>query len=352
PKVTCECSKTGRRESLFARLTKAYALRMPRIDASREGLRIIKSEPLLFALELLWRWSFAMGAIGIMFLALRPLVAAVQLTQMDQEMLASHNPDMIAGVLGEIMVDVLPVIGTVLAWSLPALALLWAAAVTLGRGFTARIIVRNLSDASGRQLPSWTIARWRAMAGISLGRVAMGLILFIGYVGGIIIARWASGVAFSRLSPLVSAATFMLVFGVAVGVWMVVNWFLSLAPLFVVRDGSDTLTSVAQALRFTQVRGPELRNVAMWNGLIRAFCAALFVIAGTLCVPLGRSAPVWLVGGLGTAIAVGYCVVSDYFLLARFAAYGVIAMDAQPMQASLEDQLPHSNQLRPSTPTP
>jgi hypothetical protein len=266
-------------------------LRMSRMDASREGLRIIKSEPLLYPLELLWRWSFGLGALGVVFLALRPLIAAVQLTQMDQEMLASRNPDMIAGVVGELMVDVLPILGTVLAWSLPALALLWAAAVTLGRGFTAQIILRKIASEHGRELASLTSARCRAMAGISLGRVLMGLILFIGYVGGIIIARWATGVSTSRFSPLISASVFMLVFGVSIGVWMTVNWFLSLAPLFVVRDGSDVLTSVAQAINFTQIRGSELRNVALWNGLIRSFCAALFVIAGTLCVPLAKRRP-------------------------------------------------------------
>ena len=300
---------------------------MPRIDASREGLRIVKSEPLLFPLELLWRWSFGLGALGIIFLALRPLVAAVQLTQMDQEMLASHNPDMIAGVVGEILVDVLPVIAMVLAWSLPALALLWAAAVTVGRGLTARIILRKIANERGHELPVWTSARWRAMAGVSAGRVVMGLILFIGYVGGIFIARWAQGLVSASLRPLVSSLVFLLVFGISIAVWMVVNWFLSLAPLFVVRDGADTLAAVAQAMRFTQTRGSELRNVAMWNGVIRTACATLFVVAGILCVPLARSAPVWVVGGLGTAITVGYCVVSDYLLLARFASYAAIAID-------------------------
>jgi len=299
---------------------------MPRIDASREGLRIVKSEPLLFPLELLWRWSFALGALGIIFLAMRPLVAAVQLTQMDKEMLASHNPDMIAGVLGDIVADLLPVIGTVLAWALPALALLWAAAVTVGRAVTARIILRKIVDESAHPLAAWTGARWRAMTGISMGRVFMGMILFIGYVGAIFIARWAQGLVPPRMSPLVSPLVFLSVFSISVGVWTVVNWFLSLAPLFVVRDGSDTLTAVAQAIHLTQTRGPELRNVAIWNGLIRSVCAALFMIAGAVCIPLARSAPEWVSGGLGTAIFVGYCVVSDYLLLVRFASYGVIAM--------------------------
>jgi len=306
-----------------------------RPDPHREAFRILRAEPSLYLVELLWRWSFGLGVLAVIFFSLPTFQHIAYLAEPDQSLLQSHDPMAVAAGIAEVMQAARPLIVRLLVVALPVLALLWGAALTIGRGLTTRAIVRRLAAERGQPEPP--PLRWLAMAGISFGRVAAGFILLIGYVGGSIIS---SSVAGSPENPnlLASALLFLLVFGAAFAVWSVVNWFLSLAPIFALRDGLGALDATVAAIRFVRGHRRQLRAAAGMNALLRTVAAVVLTIAGLLLIPLASAAPGWLIAVLAVLISLAYILSSDYLLLARLTGYAVIAMEAEQGTAAAESR--------------
>ncbi len=232
----------------------------------------------------------------------------------------------IAAGMAEVMQAARPLLVRLLVVALPVLALLWGAALTIGRGLTTRAIVRRLATEHGQPEPP--PLRWLAMAGISFGRVAAVLILLIGYVGGSIIGSSVAGTP-QEPNLFAPALLFLLIFGMGAAAWSVVNWILSLAPIFAVRDGLSALDSTVAAIRFARRRRKELTSAAGKNAFLRTAVAVVLTVAGLLLIPLAHVAPAWLIAVLAVVISLAYILESDYLLLARLAAYAVVALEEE-----------------------
>jgi hypothetical protein len=301
-------------------------------DANGEGFRILRTDSVLLPLELLWRWSFGLGLLALLFLAYAHLRQAVLLSDADQAALTSQDPLAIATAAAGLIKEAQPLLLRTFAQVATVAAVLWAAAAALGRGILARRIVRRLAlDYGFRIAPD--APSWRSFAILKMARVLMLLILVIGYFGGAIIAAMVNA---PGQNVLMDALIIFASVAASAVVWIYVNWVLSLAPIFVVRDGLSPLDALVAAIAFLRRNYTRLTAIATWNATLRGLAATVISVAGVATVAMRAAWPDWTVTALVALETLLYLVVSDFFLLARFAAYSSVAV----RELSLRQALP------------
>jgi hypothetical protein len=103
--------------------------------------------------------------------------------------------------------------------------------------------------------------------------------------------------------------------------WAVVNWVLSMAPVFVIADGARSLASISSTVRWCRREVGPVAAVGFWFGLARS--GAFFVALSAVFMVLGMAAALgpWLTLLPGMAVALGYSVVADFLFSGRLAAY-------------------------------
>jgi hypothetical protein len=291
-------------------------------NANREGFRILRGDPALLAMELLWRWSFGLALLALSFMAYARLRQAVFLSDADELALSGQDPLAVASAAAGLIGEALPLLLRLLAQVFTVAAVVWIAAAGLGRGIITRMIVRSFASGYGVSVAP-DAPRWRVFATLKFARVLMLLILAIGYLGGVLIAAFVNP---REQNLLVSALIVFASLAAASVLWSYVNWVLSLAPVFVVRDGLGVLDSVVAAIAFIRRNHSRLTAIAIWNSTWRGLSATGISIAAVFSVVLHGALPAWAVTALLVLETLLYLVVSDTFLLARLAAYASVAV--------------------------
>src|SRR5258708_36520145 len=119
------------------------------------------------------------------------------------------------------------------------------------------------------------------------------------------------------------------------GLWLMLNWFLSLAPLFAVRNDNhnhqDSLSAISAAVTLCRNRFGHVVAVSAWFGLahIAAFMGASTVSSfalGLVGVLPGRAILATL-----TVLGLIYFAVVDWLYTARLAGYVCIAEMPHPL---------------------
>lgn len=274
------------------------------------------------ALELLWRWSFGLGLLALLFYAYSHLREAVLISDAGMAALHSHDPMTVLRAAAGLVVSIEPLLLRTAVQISAAAAVLWVVSSALGRGPITRTLARRLASECRVSLPP-DAPRWEAYALLKMGCVAMLLILLIGYMGGILLAT-----ALDAAGTNILVAVLIVVASLAVAalVWSYVNWVLSLAPIFVARDGLAALDAVVAALAFMGRNHSRLVAVAAWNATLRGLFATAITLAGIATVALHSRMPGWSAAVLLVAETLLYLLVSDYLLLARYAAYIAVAV--------------------------
>jgi len=291
-------------------------------DANHEGFRIVRSEPALLALELLWRWCFGLALLAVLFVAYTHVRQAILISDADQAIFASEDPLAIANAGAALIAASQPLLLRVLLRICVVVTVLWVIVGVPGRALVARLIGRRLASDYGIAIAP-DKPRWIAFACLAILRVLMLLILFIGYLAGVLIAM---RVNVDRPNLLADALIIAASLALSAVVWNAVNWVLSLAPIFVVRDGMGPLDAVVAALAFIRRRYSFLAAIALWNSTLRGLVATAITLAGVATVLWRPPHALWLTALLLALETVVYLVASDYFLLARLAAYSSVAV--------------------------
>jgi hypothetical protein len=291
-------------------------------DANSEGFRILRSDSTLLPLELLWRWSFGLGLLALFILVYTHLRQAVLLSDADTAAFNSQDPLAMATAAAGMFAGTQPQLLRTFAQVFAGAAVLWAAAAALGRGILTRTIVRRFAADYDLGIAQ-DAPRWTSFAILKMARVLMLLILMIGYLGGDLIAALVDAPGQSVLTPALILFSALAVAGV---VWSYVNWVLSLAPIFVVRDGLSPLDSLLAAIAFSRRNYSHLAAIAIWNSTLRGLAATAITLGGVATVAMRAALPGWTTTTLVGLETLVYLVVSDFFLLARFAAYSSVAV--------------------------
>ncbi len=287
----------------------------------RAGFQAIRRQPAVIAGEIAWRWSFGIAAWVLIVLTLHGIFRGVDISE--PEYLLSRQSDLflIADACARLLYQVLPAFIRAAAVLTPALALLWVIAATFGRAATLKAL-----SASGEVIESTCVYSRRSLGPL----VALNLLRAI-FTLATLLALIATTILIGRIipptTPPVAFAFAWLCFAALVALcWSIVNWFLSLAPIFVVRDGHEPLQSISDSLALYRHRPSAYVSTAFWFGIFRAIAfACAFILAVFAAAAAGSPAAAILIS---IVIALAYFAVADYFYITRLAAF--IALDSAP----------------------
>lgn len=302
------------------------------ISPTIEGFRAAFRRPSLTLAEVMWRWTAGGTAAALFIFGLFEYLNTLPVTNGELLFLRTRHPYLVGEAIAHILRGSLNrvVISGLLAVLL--LAALWIVAASLGRIAT----VRGLLDYFRRGVASNVSADNEplpALLRLNFLRAAVAVAALVGFVGASILAGFASPDAHPR--PGITFLLFLPLAALICWVWWTLNWILSLAGMFAVRDGEDAVGAVSAAVAFCRERSGPVFAVSTWTGLAHlvAFVGATTVVS----MPLGFAGVVpWrLVVAVMILVTVAYFALADWLYMARLAGYVCIAETPEALLAPL-----------------
>ncbi|MFZ1140110.1 MAG: hypothetical protein WAN76_13080 [Candidatus Sulfotelmatobacter sp.] len=322
-----------------------------------EGFRAAFRRPSLTLAEIMWRWTVGATSAALFVFGLLEYLDTLPVTNGELLFLRTRHPYLVAEAIAHILRGSLNRAVMASLFAALMLAILWIVAASVGRIATVRALldyfrrdvasnvsVGGTANDSDREVASNISTQYvrdnsplPALVRLNFLRAAAALAAVFGFVGAGILAGFASpeanpqpGLAFSLFMPLA---------GLICWVWWALNWLLSLAGLFAVRDSEDAVGAIAAAVACCRERTGAVFAVSTWTGLAHLVA---FVGASTVAsVPLGFAGVVpWrLVVAADILVTLAYFVVADWLYMARLAGYVCIAETPQASWASLPPAL-------------
>jgi hypothetical protein len=310
---------------------------MPRVSPTLEGFRASFRRPSLTFAEIAWRWTVGAFAWTLIVFGLIEFLDTLPVTKGDTALLATRQPLLIGRAIAHILRGSLNRGVMAALFAAIALSLLWIIAASVGRAATVRALLEHFRTSVESDVSTETGAAdkprpFRSLIGLNSLRVALTLAAILAFMGASILASFASpdanprpGLVFIILLPLAALICIA---------WPALNWLLSLACIFAVRDGEDTLGSISAAVSFFRKRAGPVSAVSTWTGL--AHLVAFSVASTAVSVPLAfiQIAPWRLVIAGVFLIALAYFAVVDWLHMARLAGYVFIAEMPDALAAS------------------
>lgn len=290
------------------------------------GFRAAFRRPSITLAEVVWRWTVGAVGLALFLFGLVEYLGTLSVTSVDATLLRTRQPFLVAHAIKHILrgsVDRFVFAGLAAAL---ALSLLWIVAVSIGRAATLRALLGffcGKTEPNASAEISNASASFRPLIGLNFLRVAVAVAAILAFLGAAILATFVSsdanprpGLVFIVFIPL---AAFICI------AWQALNWLLSLASLFGVRDGEDALAALSTAVTFLRERTGSIAAVSTWTGL--AHLVAFSAVASVIAVPLAfvQVAPARLVAAIVVFIALAYFAVVDWLHIARLAGYVCIA---------------------------
>jgi hypothetical protein len=165
--------------------------------------------------------------------------------------------------------------------------------------------------------------RFGALLRLNFLRVAVVLAGLVGLAGAAVVARSASSARDPQTGIVV--LLFVAIAGVFFLIGYELNWLLSVAAVFVVRDADDVIGAISSSVALCRQRPAALFAVSTWTGVAHliAFTGASMVVS----VPLALAGMLpWRLVALGVAlVTLAYLVVADWLYTARLAGFVCIA---------------------------
>ena len=285
------------------------------ISPTVEGFRAAFRRPSLALAEVPWRWTAGATACALLLFGLFEYLDTLPVTNGELLFLRTRHPYLVGEAIAHILRGSLSRVvlaGVVAVWML---ACLWIIAASLGRiatvrglldyfrekipgggGDGQRSVADNVPTKSVRETTVSANEPAVARAGpaqLSAGRGGVGCSArFCGRVdsGGVCSpdADPQPGLAFLLFLPMAALVCF---------VGWALNWLLSLAGMFAVRDGEDAVGAISAAVTLCRERTGAVFAVSGWTGLAHlvAFVGASTVVS----VPMGFAASGAVAAGSG-----------------------------------------------------
>jgi hypothetical protein len=273
--------------------------------------------PSLLGLELLWRWSFGVPLLVVLWFTGQHIwaetAAKLEATGVFQFSLQDpmQGAVQVSDAIGVLKVPVLHIA----VWLLPLSMLGWAVAAGLGRSSVLRAFRPE------------TPRRWAAMIVLQLLRIVA---LFGTLVVWFVAIRWAAnftlavGAAGNEAGGepnLVLYCALVIVFSLGIfTVWALLSWVFSIAPLLAMLEGRSVGSNLARSLRLGPLRS-KLVEINMVMGIVKLALIVLAMVFSATPLPFeevvhGASLYAWW-----AVVTVLYLVASDFFQVARVVAF-------------------------------
>jgi len=301
---------------------------MSRVSPTLEGFRAGFRRPSLTFTEIAWRWTVGAVAWGLFLFSFVEYLGSLPVTNSDAALLRTRQPWLVGRAIAHILRGSLSRAGVAALLAALALSLLWIVAASVGRAATVRALLdyfrgRFASNISVKRAGAMKSSPWRSLIGLNFLRVVLAMAALLAFAGAAILVRFTSpdahphsGLAFMLFLPLAGLICF---------VWPMLNWLLSLAGIFAVRDGDDVLSALSAAGTFVHERWGPVFAVSTWTGL--AHLAAISMATTAVSFPLAfiRVAPTRLIIAAVMLVTLAYFAVADWLYMARLAGYVCIA---------------------------
>jgi len=293
-----------------------------------EGFRAAFRRPSLTLAEVAWRWSVGSTTLASAFFYFIEYLSTLPVTGADSFLLSSRQPAFIARALAHILHGSLN--RAVLAALLLVLALcvLWIIAASIGRLSTLRALFERLrSEAESNSLiktrGSGRARPLRALIDLNFLRVAMVLAVFLAVGGAAILCTFVSSDAHPR--PALAFALFIPLAGVICTAGWALNWWLSFAGIFAVRNEEDALGALSAAVSFFRERTGAVCAVSTWTGFAHLIAFSIATTVASVPFAFIPIVPFRLVIAPVMLVTLAYFAVVDWLYVARLAGYICIA---------------------------
>lgn len=260
--------------------------------------------PRLLAFELLWRWSFGVPALALLYFYGSRLAATVSL---DQSNLSVSDPMAAGQQLTALAAALSPSVMQVARWLVPLLALAWAVASGLGRN-----AVLHRLDPALRPAPV-TLIILQLLRILALGAACAAWFYAV---------SWAAESSLGGPEPNVvaySAWVICLTLGTFV-LWALLSWVFFIAPILAMLEGIGVFASLLRGLRLGKL-AQKLVEVNLVMGIVRLALIVLAVVFSAIPLPFeadmtGNALYAWW-----AFVTLLYLIASDFFQVARLAAF-------------------------------
>ncbi len=294
----------------------------------RSGIRAVVRQPSLIAGEIAWRWAFGAAAWALILLTLRRILAGVDVSEAEYYLARRSSPFLIADACARVLAQVLPRMAQAALTVVPALTIVWIVAAMLGRMATLRLLV-GAHDPGGRG------RRLASLLMLNVLRAALTWAAVLAFFGTVVLTSRAVP---QPADAAAVSALWLLFAAVVACLWSVMNWFLSLAPIFIVRDGRGTWAAIGDSLALYRESPGPYTATAFWFGLWRG----LALMAAFFFALMAAAAATSVVAGVALSIIVAliYFALADFLYIARVAAYVALGESNQPSAVSIQPAEP------------
>ncbi len=302
---------------------------MKRRSPTLEGFRILFRLPALGLAEVAWRWSFCLAAVALLAISFREYLSTLPVTTAEMLLLRTRQPTLILQAIARILQGSAPRAVSALIVLAGALTLAWIVLASLGRAAILKTLVESLRENDVPKPQAW---RLTSLMGLNFLRAGGLLSTALSFVGAILLA----GAASSKTDPSPGSALlifWMLCFFIGLA-WSTLNWYLSLAAIFVVGQGQTTFGGLAAAADLCRGRPGSLIAAGTWFGLAHA--VAFVVATSVVAFPLAFAEvlPAGIVLGGVILVTLIYFAVADFLYVGRLAAYVFLVEVRESIQPS------------------
>ena len=336
------------------------------ISPTAEGFRAAFRRPSLTLAEVAWRWTTGATAAALFLFGLSEYLRTLPVTNGELLLLRTRHPYLVGEAIAHILRGSL---NRVVAAALIAgllLAVLWIVAASAGRMATVRGLLDYFRrDDSGEIAPNSAAKDGQRDAASNVStrnkgennalpsllrlnflRAAVVLAAAFGFVGAAILAGFASPEAHPK--PALAFIIFLPLAALICFAWWALNWVLSLAGMFAVRDGEEAAGATLAAVGFCRDRAGRVFAVTIWTGLAHlcAFVAATTVVS--MLMGFVALVPWRLVVAVMMVATVVYFALADWLYMARLAGYVCIAETPEALLSPAP--LPPAPQPTPAPP--
>jgi hypothetical protein len=306
-----------------------------------EGFRAIFRRPSFGLAEIAWRWSFAAAAGLLLVFSFFEYLDTLAVNKDDLLLFRTRQPILISRAVRHIFHgSAFRVVETAVVLAL-ALGIAWVVVASLARAATLKALLAYFREGD-TATPALKETRLRSLFGLNFFRLGATLAAAVGFVAALIL-----GGAASRPADPAPGSALLITLIVAMLVWLAwstLNWFLSLAAIFVVADDQDTFGAITAAVDLCQARTGSIFAAGTWFGL--AHLTAFVVATAAVAFPLGFSAvlPAGVILASVLLVTLIYFAVADFLYVGRLASYvSIVEMPESPVGAeAAPPPLPHA----------
>ena len=310
-----------------------------------EGFRAAFRRPSFTFAEIAWRWCVGAVATTLFFFYCVEYLNTLPVTGADAALLSTRQPALVGKAISHILGGsrnraVLAALVMALA-----LSLLWIVAASIGRLASIRALLdyfgpdngmaSTKNDDAGRSRPI------RGLIDLSFLRVTTVLGVALASLGAAVLSSSVSSGAHPK--PGLAVALFLSLAVLICFTGWALNWYLSLASIFVVRNGEDGLEALSAAVSFSRERVGATLAVSTWTGLAHIIAFSVGTTAVSLPLAFLRIVPMKMVILGVLFVTVVYFAVVDWLYIARLAGYVCIAEMPEMSFATRGSPLPGAN---------